>query len=146
MGGPSMPEMSTAPAEASPLQATIAPASARTSLSIMMFLQYAVWGVWAPILANYLAAPVAEGGLGFTEGQKGWILGLAASLGAITAPFVAGQVADRYLNAERALALLLSIGGVLIFLAASARDFYVFLFLFVAYSIVYMPTLSLTNR
>src|SRR5262245_27433879 len=112
-------------------------------LSLMMFLQYSVWGVWAPILANYLAAPAREGGLGFTEGQKGWILGLAASCGAITAPLIAGQVADRYLNAERALALLLTIGGALIFAVASVHDYFSFLALFVVYSIVYMPTLSL---
>ena len=31
--------------------------SATSSLSVMMFLQYAVWGVWLPYLANYLQQP-----------------------------------------------------------------------------------------
>lgn len=114
-------------------------------LSVMMFLQYAVWGVWLPYLANYLGAPVEGGGLGFTQGQIGWILGLAGASGALTAPFIAGQVADRYLNAERALALLLLLGGVVIFVNASSREYSVFLTLAIAYSVLYMPTLSLTN-
>ncbi|HEY0007649.1 MAG TPA: MFS transporter [Tepidisphaeraceae bacterium] len=114
-------------------------------LSGMMFLQYAVWGVWLQFLANYLKAPVAEGGLGFTQSQIGWLLGTAGSLGAITGPFIAGQVADRYLNAERALGLLLLIGGVINFMLAGTTEYTPFLLLSIAYSIVYMPTLSLTN-
>ena len=67
-------------------------------LSLMMLFQYAVWGFWLPVLARYLQAAPAEGGLGFTPGQVGWILGLAGSIGAVTAPFVAGQFADRYFS------------------------------------------------
>lgn len=114
-------------------------------LSIMMLLQYAVWGVWLPVLSSYLQAPVAAGGLGFSSGQIGWILGLAASIGAVTAPLVAGQVADRYLNAERALALLLLIGGGLNFVLAGTQTYGAFLAVSIAYSVVYMPTLSLSN-
>lgn len=114
-------------------------------LSGMMFLQYAVWGVWLPFLARYLTSSPQGGGLGFTDAQMGTILGLAASLGALTAPFIAGQVADRYLNAERALGILLAVGGVLNILLAGASEYRTFLLLAVAYSICYMPTLSLTN-
>ncbi|MEM7230104.1 MAG: MFS transporter [Planctomycetota bacterium] len=116
-----------------------------TSLSIMMFLQYAVWGIWLPYLANYLQAPIDDGGLGFSGGQVGWILGLAASVGAVSAPFLAGQIADRFINAERYLGLLVIIGGLLKFITAYATDFSPFLILSVAYSVVYMPTLALTN-
>ena len=45
-------------------------------LSVMMFLQYAVWGAWLPLAARYLTAPVSDGGLGFTGTQMGLILGL----------------------------------------------------------------------
>src|SRR5687768_16520536 len=44
-------------------------------LSLMMLFQYAVWGFWLPVLARFLQAAPAEGGLGFTPGQVGWILG-----------------------------------------------------------------------
>lgn len=114
-------------------------------LSIMMFLQYAVWGVWLPYLANYLGAPIEKGGLGFTGGEVGWILGLAASIGAVTSPFLAGQIADRFINAERYLAILLIIGGALNYSLYYARDYTTFLMLSIAYSVVYMPTLALTN-
>ena len=67
----------------------------KSRLGIMMFLQYAVWGVWLSILPTYLQSPMAEGGLGFSSGQIGWILGLAGSIGAVCAPFIAGQFADR---------------------------------------------------
>src|SRR2546426_9601042 len=93
--------------------------NATSRLCVMMFLQYAVWGVWLPYLANYLTGPVDKGGLGFTGGQMGWILGLAGSAGAITAPFLAGQVADRFINAEKYLGLLLIGGGIVKYLTAS---------------------------
>ena len=32
-------------------------------LSLMMFLQYAVWGAWLPLAARYLTAPIVDGGL-----------------------------------------------------------------------------------
>ncbi|HYE01812.1 MAG TPA: MFS transporter [Phycisphaerales bacterium] len=115
------------------------------ALSLMMFLQYAVWGVWLPYLAIYLGAPPAEGGLGFTAAQIGWILGLAVSIGAVAAPFVAGQVADRFLNAEKWLGVLLILGGVVKFATYYAHEYSSFLSLSILYSVLYMPTLALTN-
>jgi nucleoside transporter len=109
----------------------------------MMFLQYAVWGFWLPILARYLQAE--EGGLGFTPGQVGWILGLAASSGAIVAPFLAGQIADRYFATEKFLAALLLIGGVILWVVSYQTSFAAWLILSVLYSIVYQPTIALTN-
>ena len=72
-------------------------------LGAMMFLQYAVWGIWLPVLATYLQSPIADGGLGFTSGQVGWIIGLAGSIGAASAPFIAGQFTDRYFSTEKFL-------------------------------------------
>src|SRR5580704_4887292 len=97
------------------------------SLSLMMFLQYAVWGVWIPYLANYLMGKTTQGGLGFTGAQVGWILGLAASIGAVSAPFLAGQIADRFLTAEKYLALLLITGGCVKFVTASVHDYHTFI-------------------
>ena len=109
-------------------------------LMVMMFLQYAVWGAWVPIAARYMS-----GHLGFTDGEIGWILGLAASAGAITAPFIAGQLADRYFPAQRFLALLLAVGGVIQIFVATQTSFVAWLVLAICYSIVYMPTLALSN-
>jgi nucleoside transporter len=114
-------------------------------LSVMMFLQYAVWGIWLPVLARYLQAPIDEGGLGFTPGQVGWILGLAGSIGAVTAPFVAGQLADRYFSTEKFLAVLLVLGGVIKIITAYQTSFSAWLWLSIAFSVCYTPTLALTN-
>lgn len=117
----------------------------QSRLSLMMFLQYAVWGAWLPIAARYMSAPVADGGLGFTPGDIGMILGLAGSIGAIASPFIAGQLADRYFSTERFLAVLLLLGGTIKWITASQTSFGAWLALSIAYSVVYMPTLALSN-
>jgi nucleoside transporter len=114
-------------------------------LSLMMFLQYAVWGAWLPVAARYLSAPITDGGLGFSGSQIGLILGLAGSIGAVASPFIAGQMADRYFATERFLALLLVLGGIIKWITATQTEYSVWLWLSIAYSVVYMPTLALSN-
>lgn len=114
-------------------------------LSLMMFLQYAVWGAWLPLAARYMSAPASEGGLGFQPTEIGAILGLAGSIGALAAPLVAGQVADRHLSTERFLAFLLLVGGGVKWVTAAQTSSSAWLWLSIAYSVVYMPTLALSN-
>lgn len=128
-----------------PASPTITDGGPKIRLGIMMFMQYAVWGIWLPVLAIYLTATVSDGGLGFTGTDVGWILGVAAASGALVAPFIAGQIADRFLNAEIALGILLLMGGVVNIGLAYVTEFWPFLILSVAYSICYMPTIALTN-
>ena len=104
-------------------------------LGIMMFLQYALWGAWLPVTARYLSASVSEGGLGFTGSQIGMILGLAGSIGAIAAPFIAGQIADRYFSTERVLAFLVTTGGMVKWYTAFQIDYQAWLILSIIYSI-----------
>jgi nucleoside transporter len=117
----------------------------KSRLSLMMFLQYAVWGIWLPVLATYLQSPVAGGGLGFTSGQVGLIIGVAGSIGAVSAPFIAGQFADRYFPTEKFLAVLLVLGGMVKITLSYQESFTAWLLLATLYSVLYMPTLSLTN-
>ena len=119
--------------------------SVKSRLRVMMFLQYAVWGIWLPVLATYLQSPIQDGGLGFTSGQVGWIIGVAASIGAVFAPFIAGQFADRHFSTERFLAALLILGGVVKITLSFQDTFVAWLVLATLYSILFMPTLSLTN-
>ena len=68
-------------------------------LSLMMFLQYAIWGAWLPILFPYLL-----GHAKFSLDQVGAILA-AGAVGSIFGPFIAGQIADRYFNTEKYLGM-----------------------------------------
>ena len=116
-----------------------------TRLGTMMFLQYALWGAWLPVTARYLSASISDGGLGFSGSQIGMILGLAGSVGAIAAPFIAGQIADRYFSTERILAFLVSTGGIVKWYTATQTDYQSWLVLSILYSVLYMPTLALYN-
>tara|TARA_Y100000588_G_scaffold64723_1_gene64473 strand:+ start:2340 stop:2996 length:657 start_codon:yes stop_codon:yes gene_type:complete len=119
--------------------------SKNSRLGAMMFLQYALWGAWLPVTARYLSATISEGGLGFTGSEIGMILGLAGSIGAIAAPFIAGQIADRYFSTERVLAILVTAGGAVKWITAYQTEYGAWLILSILYSVLYMPTLALSN-
>ena len=108
-------------------------------LSVMMFLQYAIWGAWLPLLLPYLG-----GHLGFTKNDIGIIISIGA-VGAIFAPFIAGQIADRFFNTEKYLGLSHIAGGVLVWQLCWIDSFWLFLLFSLLYSLIYSPTLSLTN-
>lgn len=74
----------------------------------------------------------------------GWIFAIGA-VGAIVAPFLAGQIADRYFNTEKYLGISHILGAVLIWQLASISTFWGFFWFSLAYSIIYSPTISLTN-
>lgn len=114
------------------------------SLSMMMFLQYAVWGFWLPVIGRYLQAPIADGGLGFTGKHVGLILGLAASIGALAAPVI-GQIADRMFSSEKTLAVMLFLGGLIKYYTADQTSYQAWMSLSILYSVLYVPTIALTN-
>ncbi len=113
--------------------------SKKTRLGVMMFLQYAIWGAWAPVLSSYLINDV-----GFSGGQVGWIYALLP-LATIISPFIGGQVADRYFSSEKVIGFLAFTGGVLLLVVSRTTDFNVMFVLMLVYSLLYAPTLALTN-
>jgi len=108
-------------------------------LSLMMFLQYAIWGAWLPILYPFLM-----GHRHFTLEQCGLVLS-GGAVGAIIGPFLAGQVADRHFATQRFLGLSHLIGAGLVWMLSTTSEFAPFLALSVVYGLVYAPTLALTN-
>lgn len=110
-----------------------------TRLSLMMFLQFFIWGAWFVTLGTFLGQTLQAG-----AGQIGQAFS-TQSWGAIVAPFFVGLLADRFFNAERVLAVLHLIGAVLLFSMAQATDFQSFYPLVLAYMLAYMPTLALVN-
>ena len=111
----------------------------RFKLSLMMFLQYAIWGAWLPLLW-----PFMDNVRGMSGDQIGQIFAVGA-IGAIVAPFIAGQIADRYFNTEKFLGLSHLLGGVLVWQLATIETFDGLLLFSLLYSLIYSPTLSLTN-
>jgi len=108
-------------------------------LSLMMFLQYAIWGAWLPILYPFLL-----GHRGFSLDQCGMILAAGAA-GAVIGPFIAGQFADRHFATEKFLGASHLAGAALVWILADVTNFHVFLRLSLVYGMVYAPTLALTN-
>lgn len=111
----------------------------RMRLSIMMFLQFFIWGGWFVTLGTFLARDLEATGsqIGMAFSTQSW--------GAIIAPFIIGLIADRYFNAERILGVLHLGGAALMYALYLADDFSTFYPLVLAYMILYMPTLALVN-
>jgi nucleoside transporter len=110
-----------------------------TRLSVMMFLEFFIWGAWFVTMATYLTS-----GLGFSDGENA-LAYATQSWGAIVAPFIIGLIADKYVNAERLLGVIHLIGAVLMYLLANATQFAGFYPYLLLYMILYMPTLALVN-
>ena len=108
-------------------------------LSTMMFLQYAIWGAWLPLLYPFLM-----GHRGFSLDETGYCL-MAGAVGAIFGPFIAGQIADRHFATERFLAFSHLAGAALVWFLADVSTFGAFFVMSLLYGLVYAPTLSLTN-
>jgi nucleoside transporter len=111
----------------------------RLQLSVMMFLEFFIWGAWfvtlGTFLINNLHATGAETSAVFST--QSW--------GAIIAPFIIGLIADRYFNAEKILGILHIVGAVLMYQMSTAADVSVFYPYVLGYMILFMPTLALVN-
>lgn len=127
---------------ATPLQCEsrlTAPLAILPRLSFMMFLEFAIQGAWLPLLFGFL-----RNHRGIEQGTVGNILAVGA-IGAMLSPMIAGQIADRYLNAERVMALCHFIAAGIVYRIAYAtnpNELYVHSFL---YGVFLTPTLALVN-
>lgn len=104
----------------------------------MMFLQYMIWGAWYPVFSAYMEK------LGFSGIQIGVIYSLLP-VGCMIAPFIGGQLADRYVATEKLLAVLHLVGGAILWAMARMNTYDSLWPLMFAWAFVYAPTLALTN-
>lgn len=113
-------------------------------LSVMMFLQFFIWGAWFVTAPRYLSQ------VGFGAADFAWTYSVGP-LSAFIAPLFVGMIADRFFPSERVLGVMHLAGGGLMLLAASMMDpanpanpnlINVIIF---GHTLCYYPTLALTN-
>jgi nucleoside transporter len=112
--------------------------SVSVRLFVMMALQLAVWGAWAPKLFPYM------GMLGFQPWQQS-LVGSSWGVAALLGIFFSNQFADRNFSAEKFLAGSHVIGGLALLGCAFTTGFWPFFACYLAFSLVYVPTLSVSN-
>jgi len=112
--------------------------SVRNRLSMMMFLEFFIWGAWLPKIFGYLSL------MDYAPWQQSLILN-AFALASFTAMFFSTQFADRNFAAERFLALSQLIGGLAMLGLFWVTDFWTFFTLMLVHSLFYVPTISITN-
>ena len=110
----------------------------RMRLFLMMVLQLAVWGAWAPKLFPYM------GMLGFAPWQQS-LVGSAWGIASVAGIFFSNQFADRNFAAERFMAASHALSGLALAACAFLTDFWPFFGAYLVFSLLYVPTLSVSN-
>lgn len=109
------------------------------SLSLMMFLEYFIWGAWYVTVGTFMKV-----NLGASDGQIGATYG-ALAIATMISPFFVGMVADRFFAAQRIMGVLHLIGAGLLYMATTIAAPDVFYWVILFYSLLYMPTIALSN-
>jgi nucleoside transporter len=110
----------------------------RVQLSLMMFLQFVIWGSWYGQLSKYLFA------INFDGAQVGNIYS-TFSIAMIISPFLVGMLADRFFSAQKVLGVLNLVGAAILFLLAKITDYSTFYWTMLLYCLSFAPTVALTS-
>ena len=113
--------------------------SVRIRLSLLMFFQYFIWGSWYVTMGTYilssLKADAVEVGSAYAN----------LSIAAMISPFFVGLIADRFFSAQKVAAVLHLSGAVVLYYISTIQEFNSFWWLILLYTLLYMPTMSLSN-
>ena len=110
-------------------------------LSLMMFMQFFIWGSWSVTL-----------GLVMTQHNMSLLIGDAFSAGpiaSILSPFVLGMLVDRFFPSQKVLAVMNLAGAVILWFvpsALAAENGTLLIALLFGYTLCFMPTLALANN
>jgi len=125
-------------------------------LSIMMFLQFFIWGSWYVTMGTFMGSH----GMGDKIGRAYTL----APFAAIISPFFLGMIADRFFASQRVLGVMHLLGALAMFvipsivpetisnpvagkpaILAPGASSMLYLALIFVHSLFYMPTINLTN-
>ncbi|EJL91867.1 MFS transporter, partial [Pantoea sp. GM01] len=110
-------------------------------LSLMMFMQFFIWGSWSVTL-----------GLVMTQHNMSLLIGDAFSAGpiaSILSPFVLGMLVDRFFPSQKVMAVMNLAGAVILWFvpsALAAENGTLLIALLFGYTLCFMPTLALANN
>lgn len=110
-------------------------------LSLMMFLQFFIWGSWSVTL-----------GLVMSQHNMSLLIGDAFSAGpiaSILSPFVLGMLVDRFFASQKVMAVMHLAGAAILWFVPQtlvAQNGALLIGLLFGYTLCYMPTLALTNN
>ena len=107
-------------------------------LSVMMFLEFFVWGAWFVTLGTYLAS------INFSGADVGYTY-LMNNIAAIVSPFFIGMIADRFFSSEKVMGILHLLGGIVIYFASGITAVAPLILGLLLYNLLYMPTIALAN-
>jgi nucleoside transporter len=110
----------------------------RIQLSLMMFMQFFVWGAWYGQMSKYMTDQ-----LGATGDQVGSAYA-AFSIAMIIAPFFVGMLADRYFQAQKVLGVLNILGAAILYILTTITDADQFYWVMLGYCLTFAPTIALT--
>ncbi len=110
-----------------------------TKLSLMMLLEYFIWGAWYVTMGTYMSVHLQSSGVQIGAAYS------ALAIATMISPFFIGMVADRFFAAQKIMGVLHILGGILLFLATQITDNTAFYWVIVFYSLLYMPTIALSN-
>jgi len=110
-----------------------------TKLSVMMLLEYFIWGAWYVTMGTYMSEFLHSSGVQIGAAYS------ALAIATMISPFFVGMVADRFFAAQRIMGVLHILGALLLYMATQITDNTTFYWLIVVYSLMYMPTIALSN-
>jgi len=108
-------------------------------LSVMMFVNYIVWGAWYVTISTYLTQT-----LHFTGTQAGAVFS-TVSVACLFSPFFIGLIADRFFATERVMAVLYALAAFLMFILPKFTGFPMVYAIMLTFCLCYFPTVALTN-
>ena len=108
-------------------------------LSFMMFLEYFIWSAWYVTMGTYMRANLQA-----SDVQIGAAFS-ALAIATMISPFFVGMIADRFFAAQKIIGALHLAGACLLFFATQISDNAAFYWVILFYSLLYMPTIALTN-